>query len=92
LESARADADWAVTEGFDGIAVFEPASVSTAMNVFERHLGVPARLWDERGKLIPGAHDVFSEKVQGPNQLGVMREDVAVSADDLLRIPRLDTC
>ncbi|MGA2199423.1 MAG: malate synthase A [Nitrososphaerales archaeon] len=43
--------------------------------------------WVAHPGLVPLAREVFDAAVEGPNQLGVLREDVNVSRDDLLRVP-----
>jgi len=43
--------------------------------------------WVAHPALVPIAREVFDEQVKGPNQLERLREDVQVSADDLLRVP-----
>ncbi|MCJ9430584.1 malate synthase A [Kordiimonas marina] len=43
--------------------------------------------WVAHPGLIPTARDVFDRVMPGPNQLEVSREDVAVSAADLLAVP-----
>lgn len=47
-------------------------------------MGQARELHDERDKIVPGAHDVFAGDKQGPNQLGVMREDFQARTEDLL--------
>src|SRR6185503_6363503 len=37
--------------------------------------------------LVPVAREVFEAQMKGPNQLARLREDVNVTADDLLRVP-----
>jgi malate synthase len=51
----------------------------------ELHLGHDGT-WVAHPGLVPLAREVF-EGVEGPNQLDVLREDVNVSRDDLLRVP-----
>ena len=43
--------------------------------------------WVAHPGLVPLAMEVFDAGMKGPNQLGVLREDVDVSRDDLLRVP-----
>jgi malate synthase len=43
--------------------------------------------WIAHPGLATIAREPFDEVMRGPNQLGVLREDVSVTADDLLRIP-----
>ncbi len=43
--------------------------------------------WVAHPALVPLAREVFDAAVEGANQLGVLREDVKVSRDDLLRVP-----
>jgi malate synthase len=43
--------------------------------------------WIAHPGLATIAREPFDEVMHGPNQLGVLREDVSVTADDLLRIP-----
>jgi len=43
--------------------------------------------WVAHPGLVPIAKDVFDEHMPGPNQLGNLREDVRVSASDLLEVP-----
>ncbi|MGZ8363874.1 MAG: malate synthase A, partial [Caulobacteraceae bacterium] len=42
--------------------------------------------WVAHPALVPVAMEVFDAHLSGPNQLGVLREDVAVTRGDLLRI------
>ena len=42
--------------------------------------------WVAHPDLVPVANEVFDEHMKGPNQLSVMREDVHVTASDLLEI------
>jgi malate synthase len=44
--------------------------------------------WVAHPGLVPIAREVFEAHMTGPNQLAVLREDVAVSAADLLAVPR----
>ena len=44
--------------------------------------------WIAHPALAPIANSVFDEFMQGPNQLQVMREEISVSAADLLRVPQ----
>ena len=44
--------------------------------------------WVAHPGLVPIAMKVFDEKMPTPNQLGRMREDVRVSAADLLQVPQ----
>ncbi len=43
--------------------------------------------WVAHPALVSLAKDIFDAKMPGPNQLGVLREDVKVTRDDLLRVP-----
>jgi len=43
--------------------------------------------WVAHPALVPVARAIFDAHMKGPNQLHVMREDVRVSAEDLLRAP-----
>ncbi|HEX2081878.1 MAG TPA: malate synthase A, partial [Xanthomonadaceae bacterium] len=43
--------------------------------------------WVAHPALIPVAREVFDAHMPGPNQLDVLREDIAVTRDDLLRPP-----
>lgn len=43
--------------------------------------------WVAHPGLIPVAGKVFDEKMAGPNQLAVLREEVRVTAADLLKVP-----
>ena len=43
--------------------------------------------WVAHPGLVPLAREVFDARMPGPNQLGRLREDVRVSAEDLLRAP-----
>jgi malate synthase len=43
--------------------------------------------WVAHPGLVPIARAIFDEHMKGPNQLHVMREDVRVTAEDLLRAP-----
>ena len=43
--------------------------------------------WVAHPALVPVAKAVFDEHMPGPNQLSVLRDDVAVTRDDLLRVP-----
>jgi malate synthase len=43
--------------------------------------------WVAHPGLVPLAMEVFDAGMKGPNQLSVLREDVNVSRDDLLRVP-----
>jgi len=72
--------------GFDGSQVAQPEEVLTAREVFDQHLKMVRERHDERENIVPKAHDVFAETVQGPNQLGFMREGFEASADDLLAL------
>ncbi|MFO0958553.1 MAG: malate synthase A [Isosphaeraceae bacterium] len=44
--------------------------------------------WVAHPGLVPIALEVFDEKMPGPNQCDRMREDVRVTADDLLAVPQ----
>ncbi len=43
--------------------------------------------WVAHPALVPIAMRVFDEKMKGPNQLNILREDVKVTASDLLQVP-----
>jgi len=43
--------------------------------------------WVAHPGLVPVAREVFEAHMKGPNQIGRLREDVRVSATDLLRVP-----
>lgn len=43
--------------------------------------------WVAHPGLVPVARDIFDAHMTGPNQLHVLREDVVVTAEDLLRAP-----
>jgi malate synthase A len=43
--------------------------------------------WVAHPGLVPVAKDVFDAHMKGPNQLGVKRQDVSVTREDLLRVP-----
>jgi malate synthase len=43
--------------------------------------------WVAHPGLVPIAKEVFDANMPGPNQLGVLRQDVNVGKDDLLRVP-----
>jgi malate synthase len=43
--------------------------------------------WVAHPGLVPIARDIFDSHMPGPNQLGVLRADVHVSQEDLLRVP-----
>jgi malate synthase A len=43
--------------------------------------------WVAHPGLVPIAKDIFDAHMPGPNQLGVKRDDVKISRDDLLRVP-----
>jgi malate synthase len=43
--------------------------------------------WVAHPGLVPIAREVFSAHMTGDNQLGVLREDVRATAEDLLRVP-----
>ena len=87
IAHVRAAKEQEAEDGFDGSRVGHPDLVPVVREVFDRHMGQARELHDERAKLVPSAHDVFVETRQGPNQLGVMREDVEVGAEDLLALP-----
>ncbi|HWL87509.1 MAG TPA: malate synthase A, partial [Polyangiaceae bacterium] len=44
--------------------------------------------WVAHPGLVPIAREVFDEKMPGPNQLHVLREDVKASREDLLEVPQ----
>jgi len=43
--------------------------------------------WVAHPGLVPVAREVFEAEMDGPNQLGRLRDDVEVSAEDLLQVP-----
>jgi malate synthase len=43
--------------------------------------------WVAHPGLVPIAKAVFDSKMKGPNQLDVLRQDVSITRDDLLRVP-----
>jgi malate synthase len=43
--------------------------------------------WVAHPGLVPVAREIFDAHLKGPNQLSVMRDDVEVGAEDLLRVP-----
>jgi malate synthase len=43
--------------------------------------------WVAHPGLVPVAKDIFDAHMKGPNQLGVKREDVRITREDLLRVP-----
>jgi malate synthase len=43
--------------------------------------------WVAHPGLVPIAKAIFDEKMPGPNQIDRLREDVSVTAEDLLRVP-----
>ncbi|HEX8795283.1 MAG TPA: malate synthase A [Polyangiaceae bacterium] len=43
--------------------------------------------WVAHPGLVPVAKDIFDAHMQGPNQLGVKRDDVSITREDLLRVP-----
>jgi malate synthase len=43
--------------------------------------------WVAHPGLVPVAMEIFNRRLQGPNQLARLRDDVNVTADDLLRVP-----
>lgn len=43
--------------------------------------------WVAHPALVPIASQVFDAKLSGPNQISVLREDVSVTAADLLKVP-----
>ena len=87
LDKVREDKEREASDGHDGTWVAHPGLVPVAMEVFDRHMGESRELYGERVKIVAPPHDVFAKKKQGPNQLGVMREDVQVTAADLLQVP-----
>jgi len=87
LDKVRADKEREAGDGHDGTWVAHPDLVPVAREVFDRHMGESRVLHDERNQIVPGAHDVFVGTAQGPNQLAKLREDVTVSAADLLAPP-----
>jgi malate synthase len=87
LDKVREDKEREASDGHDGTWVAHPGLVPVAMEVFDRHMGEPRELYGERVKIVAPPHDVFAKQKQGPNQLGVMREDVQVTAADLLQVP-----
>ncbi|MCI0389793.1 MAG: malate synthase A [Acidobacteria bacterium] len=44
--------------------------------------------WVAHPGLVAVAKEIFDERMSGPNQLQVLREDVQVSAQDLLKVPK----
>jgi malate synthase len=44
--------------------------------------------WVAHPGLVAVAKEIFDERMKGPNQINVLREDVKVSAKDLLRVPK----
>jgi malate synthase len=44
--------------------------------------------WVAHPGLVPVALEVFNARMPGPNQIGRLRDDVRVSADDLLQVPQ----
>ncbi|HET6725143.1 MAG TPA: malate synthase A, partial [Gammaproteobacteria bacterium] len=44
--------------------------------------------WVAHPGLVPVATEIFDAHMDGPNQLGRLREDVSVAAEDLLRVPK----
>jgi malate synthase len=44
--------------------------------------------WVAHPGLVAVAKDIFDERMKGPNQINVLREDVKVSAKDLLKVPK----
>jgi malate synthase len=89
LDKVRADKEREASDGHDGTWVAHPDLVAVAREMFDHHMGIPRKLDEERTNLVPGVHDVFADTPQqGPNQLAKLREDVQVSAADLLQVPR----
>ena len=80
--------DWqAVMEGHSNLrdaftGMIGPDSGSDA----DVRVGKGACCSEERNRTVPQARDVFVETKQGLNQLGIKREDVAASAEDLLTV------
>ena len=44
--------------------------------------------WVAHPGLVPIAREVFDSKMPAPNQLSVLREDITVAAEDLLKVPK----
>ena len=44
--------------------------------------------WVAHPGLVPIAREVFDSKMPDPNQLSVLREDITVAAEDLLKVPK----
>jgi malate synthase len=44
--------------------------------------------WVAHPGLVPVAMEIFNAKMPGPNQIGRLRDDVRVAADDLLQVPQ----
>ena len=66
-----------------GCAAREKVREDKLREVSEGHDGT----WVAHPELVPVAREVFDLNMTGPNQLGRLREDVVVSAADLLQVP-----
>ncbi len=64
-------------------AALEKVAADKRREVQDGHDGT----WVAHPALVPLAKKIFDEGMTGPNQLGRMREDVRVTAADLLRVP-----
>jgi malate synthase len=64
-------------------AALEKVRADKSREVNDGHDGT----WVAHPGLVPVAREIFDARMKGPNQLHVMREDVRVSAEDLLRAP-----
>jgi malate synthase len=65
-------------------AAFEKVRADKRREVRAGHDGT----WVAHPGLVPVAKEIFDAEMPGPNQLHVKREDVNVSAEDLLRVPK----
>jgi malate synthase len=64
-------------------AALEKVRADKLREVTDGHDGT----WVAHPGLVPIAREIFDAHMKGPNQLHVMREDVQVSSEDLLRAP-----
>jgi malate synthase len=64
-------------------AAFEKVRADKLREVKAGHDGT----WVAHPGLVPVAKDIFDAHMPGPNQLGVLREDVHVTQADLLQVP-----
>ncbi|HEU5049171.1 MAG TPA: malate synthase A [Gemmatimonadales bacterium] len=64
-------------------AAFEKVRADKLREVTDGHDGT----WVAHPALVPVAREVFESRMDGPNQLSRLREDVRVSAADLLAVP-----